>query len=34
LTFTYDPALLGASDAHEFVHLYEQQLAAARKELV
>jgi hypothetical protein len=33
LTFTYDPALLAASDARELVQLYEQQLAAARKEL-
>ena len=34
LTFTYDPALLDASDAHELVQMYEQQIAAARKELV
>ncbi|MFN2405265.1 MAG: hypothetical protein ABR594_04350 [Pyrinomonadaceae bacterium] len=34
LTFTYDPALLAASDARELVEMYEQQLAAARKELV
>lgn len=34
LTFTYDPALLDASDARELVETYEQQIAAARKELV
>jgi hypothetical protein len=34
LTFTYDPALLDASDARKLVRLYEQQIAAARKELV
>lgn len=34
MTFTYDPALLNASDARELVEKYEQQIAAARKELV
>lgn len=34
MTFTYDPALLDASDARELVEMYEQQIAAARKELV
>ena len=34
LTFTYDPALLHVSDARELVQVYEQQIAAARKELL
>jgi hypothetical protein len=34
VTFTYDPALLEASDARELVEMYEQQIAAARKEIV
>ena len=34
LTFTYDPALLEASDARELAQMYEQQIATARKELV
>jgi hypothetical protein len=33
LTFTYDPALLDASDARELGRMYEQQLALAWKEL-
>ena len=34
LTFTYDPALLDAEHAREFVGMYEQQIAVARKEIV
>lgn len=34
LTFTYDPALLDESDTRKLAQMYEQQLAAARKELV
>jgi hypothetical protein len=34
LTFTYDPGLMDASDARALVEIYEEQIAAARRELV
>jgi hypothetical protein len=34
LTFTYDPGLMDAGDARALVEVYEEQIAAARRELV